>query len=39
MVERMIEVPESIRGWDGTLEFARSDERKTAEAGGRKTAR
>ncbi len=32
MVERTIEVPESIREWDGVLEFARSDERKTAEA-------
>jgi TPP-dependent 2-oxoacid decarboxylase len=32
MVERMIEVPDAIRAWDGTLEFARSDERKTAEA-------
>jgi TPP-dependent 2-oxoacid decarboxylase len=32
MVERMIEVPEAIRAWNGTLEFARSDERKTAEA-------
>jgi len=32
MVERTIEVPEAIRAWDGSLEFARSDERKTAEA-------
>ncbi len=32
MVERTIEVPQSIRKWDGVLEFARSDERKTAEA-------
>ena len=32
MVERTIEVPAAIRAWDGTLEFARSDERKTAEA-------
>ena len=32
MVERDIEVPERIREWDGALEFARSDERKTAEA-------
>lgn len=32
MVERTIAVPDAIRAWDGTLEFARSDERKTAEA-------
>jgi TPP-dependent 2-oxoacid decarboxylase len=32
MVERTIAVPESIRAWDGVLDFARSDERKTAEA-------
>jgi TPP-dependent 2-oxoacid decarboxylase len=32
MVERTIAVPEAIRAWDGVLEFARSDERKTAEA-------
>jgi indolepyruvate decarboxylase len=32
MVDRMIEVPPAIRAWDGALEFARSDERKTAEA-------
>ncbi|MCC6846888.1 MAG: indolepyruvate/phenylpyruvate decarboxylase [Deltaproteobacteria bacterium] len=32
MVDRVIEVPEAIRAWDGGLEFARSDERKTAEA-------
>jgi indolepyruvate decarboxylase len=32
MVERTIEVPDAIRAWDGRLEFARSDERKTAEA-------
>ena len=32
MVERTIEVPDAIRVWDGTLEFSRSDERKTAEA-------
>ena len=32
MVERTIVVPDTIRAWDGTLEFARSDERKTAEA-------
>ncbi len=32
MVEREIEVPARIRKWDGVLEFARSDERKTAEA-------
>jgi len=32
MVERTIEVPESIREWSGALEFPRSDERKTAEA-------
>jgi indolepyruvate decarboxylase len=38
MVERVIEVPEAMRAWDGTLEFARSDERKTAEAA-RETAK
>jgi indolepyruvate decarboxylase len=32
MVERVIDVPDTFRTWDGTLEFARSDERKTAEA-------
>jgi TPP-dependent 2-oxoacid decarboxylase len=32
MVERTIAVPDAIRAWDGTLEFTRSDERKTAEA-------
>lgn len=32
MVDRVIEVPEAIRAWDGALEFVRSDERKTAEA-------
>jgi len=32
VVERTIEVPAAIRAWDGTLEFARSDERRTAEA-------
>ncbi len=32
MVERTIDVPESIRSGDDVLEFARSDERKTAEA-------
>jgi len=32
MVDRMIEVPDAIREWDGGLDFARSDERKTTEA-------
>jgi indolepyruvate decarboxylase len=32
MVERTIDVPESIRSGDDVLQFARSDERKTAEA-------
>jgi indolepyruvate decarboxylase len=32
MVEQTIEVPETIREWDGNLEFARSNERRTAEA-------
>jgi indolepyruvate decarboxylase len=32
MVEQTIEVPEAIRTWDGNLEFARSNERRTAEA-------
>jgi indolepyruvate decarboxylase len=31
-VDRTIEVPDGIRQWDGTLEFARSNERRTAEA-------
>jgi indolepyruvate decarboxylase len=39
MVERVIEVPAAIRRWDGTLEFARSDERKTAEAARETAAR
>ncbi len=39
MVERTIEVPASIRDWDGALEFARSDERKTAEAARETAAR
>ncbi len=39
MVERTIEVPEAIRDWDGGLEFARSDERKTAEAARETAAR
>jgi TPP-dependent 2-oxoacid decarboxylase len=39
VVERVIEVPEAIRGWDGTLEFARSDEQRTAEAARETAAR
>jgi indolepyruvate decarboxylase len=39
MVERVIEVPDAIRAWDGALEFARSDERKTAEAARETAAR
>ncbi len=32
MVERRIPVPKEILAWDGALQFARSDERKVAEA-------
>jgi indolepyruvate decarboxylase len=32
MVDRLIEVPAALRDWDGGLDFAHSDERKTAEA-------
>lgn len=39
MVDRVIDVPAAIRDWDGVLEFARSDERKTAEAARETAAR